>query len=559
MTSRDDMDYLLLFDQYLQGDLNDENANRLLNLVRTDSTIRAAWKDSVLADFLLRQKAQIQKHLLDEARLPDWDELIDQLRTSEPIVHKTSEEKERPPHDPKLSQDTQSQISPVTTKRPPKQTWTRHLPLIISITALLALIVPAEWRHFYQTTGESFVAVASISEVVDPVWRAHTETFKRRQELARQKLSLESGLVKIVYKTGAQIVLEGPSEFLVSGDNDGWCESGSLSAHVPPSAAGFEVKTPFASVIDRGTDFALYVNEEQVEISVINGKIDLRQTGIPDITVTTGSGQKYLKGGIIQPISAQVDRYIDRDQFQHRLDRYIQRVEQVQKELAVQMEAHPNLLVRFLLNSDRRNEIPNRSRRGVSTVAQAHVQNCIAEEGSLPGSESLRFNRRDSKVTFTLPVEMSDLTMVASVCVDQPANHGNVLASSDEHGQTPGSFLWQLAADGRFFFHVTGNGKEINFHPSPVVLSPAKRHTWSQIAVVADSMKKEIRFYQDGKQVGRNDWNNPVRLVPGNMTLGNVAVQGKLTARFLNGAMENFALFDRALSSEEISKLTWND
>ncbi|MDO5566367.1 MAG: LamG-like jellyroll fold domain-containing protein, partial [Planctomycetia bacterium] len=331
-----------------------------------------------------------------------------------------------------------------------------------------------------------------------------------------------------------------------------------VHAFVPTPAIGFEIKTPFTSAVDRGTDFTIQVNEEQAEISVVKGRVDLCRTGTPDISVTTGNGQKYSSSGMSQPITARLDRYIDHTMFQGLLDLYVQRVEQKQTELAIQMEKHPNLLVRFLLNNGNSSEIVNRSQRGSSTTDKALVQHCIMNEGSLPGSQSLRFNRRDSGVTFTLPAKTSDLTMIASVCVDQPKNQGNVLASSNEHGRIPGSFLWQLAADGRFFFQITDNRKEIDFFQSPVVLTPAKRYTWSQIALVADSNKKEIRFYQDGKQVGRREWSDPIPLIPGAMTLGNAAQQENLTARFLNGAMENFALFDRALSDEEIRNLTYN-
>jgi hypothetical protein len=117
-----------------------------------------------------------------------------------------------------------------------------------------------------------------------------------------QQLKLLSGLVEVEYATGARIILQGPAEYVIGGSADtphsrlliphspnaGYLSLGKLAAHVPPSASGFTIASPDATVKDLGTEFAMLVEKiaadpkpagstsgTATEVHVLTGHVDV--------------------------------------------------------------------------------------------------------------------------------------------------------------------------------------------------------------------------------------------------------------------------------------------
>ena len=94
------------------------------------------------------------------------------------------------------------------------------------------------------------------------------------EPLRAGRLKLNSGLAQIEFLQGANVVLEGPVEFELSGPNEGSLVLGKLRANVPKVAQGFSIDTPKGKVVDLGTEFGLNVEEDGVtEIYVYVGKV----------------------------------------------------------------------------------------------------------------------------------------------------------------------------------------------------------------------------------------------------------------------------------------------
>lgn len=93
----------------------------------------------------------------------------------------------------------------------------------------------------------------------------------RRLELNSEHV-LQSGIVELTFDCGAITIIESPAVFRpISGDKLA-VTMGRCSVHAPPGAEGFLIETPFANVVDRGTRFALQVNEfSDAEVHVIEG------------------------------------------------------------------------------------------------------------------------------------------------------------------------------------------------------------------------------------------------------------------------------------------------
>lgn len=87
---------------------------------------------------------------------------------------------------------------------------------------------------------------------------------------------LQSGLVKLLFPSGATVILEAPSIFQVESAERLVLNTGGCSVHAPDGAEGFEVLTPLTKVVDRGTRFYINVQDNsETEVHVIEGAADL--------------------------------------------------------------------------------------------------------------------------------------------------------------------------------------------------------------------------------------------------------------------------------------------
>lgn len=87
---------------------------------------------------------------------------------------------------------------------------------------------------------------------------------------------LRSGSVELLFSNGAEVIIVGPSVFRVASADSLVLTSGSCSVHAPKGAEGFSVDTPSIRVVDRGTRFALKVEDSAgTEVHVVEGAAEV--------------------------------------------------------------------------------------------------------------------------------------------------------------------------------------------------------------------------------------------------------------------------------------------
>ena len=91
-----------------------------------------------------------------------------------------------------------------------------------------------------------------------------------------RKYKLDSGLMKITYNTGAEVILQGPVTYQVESANGGYMSLGKLTGKIEEDKAkGFFVRTPTAVVTDLGTEFGVEVGEGGAcEVQVFQGLVE---------------------------------------------------------------------------------------------------------------------------------------------------------------------------------------------------------------------------------------------------------------------------------------------
>ncbi|MEO0963495.1 MAG: hypothetical protein AAFY08_00100 [Planctomycetota bacterium] len=136
--------------------------------------------------------------------------------------------------------------------------------------------------------------VATVTELYEPAWaEAQGKAFARPalgDEVREQDvLALTSGLVELTTRRGAVVVIEGPCEVVLTGDNGVSLPRGTLSAHCPPEAVGFVVQTPTGRIVDLGTEFVVNVDEAGRTETLVNlGSVAVGNGGSTPLTLTSG-------------------------------------------------------------------------------------------------------------------------------------------------------------------------------------------------------------------------------------------------------------------------------
>ncbi len=177
---------------------------------------------------------------------------------------------------------------------------------------------PASSGHL---RGAHVPTVARLVRTVGAKWQDTTGLFFDGMHLARGRtLRLQSGLAKVAFHSGTEIILEGPAELQVDGENRCVLAQGALVAHVPRPARGFLVQTPTADFIDLGTEFGAYSDGQRSVIKVFQGQVAVQAHQVEQrLRLTAGEAAQVVHSDDRTP--AQVVRLRDRKEISKRFVR----------------------------------------------------------------------------------------------------------------------------------------------------------------------------------------------------------------------------------------------
>jgi hypothetical protein len=118
--------------------------------------------------------------------------------------------------------------------------------------------------------------VATLDDSSYAVWRVP----RQEPQLRRGSMTLEQGYAQLTFKQGTQVLIQAPCTFELQSSNKMALENGSMTANVPSQALGFRVQTPWATVVDYGTEFGLSTGQtDGTEVHVFEGNV-----GVGDAT-----------------------------------------------------------------------------------------------------------------------------------------------------------------------------------------------------------------------------------------------------------------------------------
>jgi hypothetical protein len=156
--------------------------------------------------------------------------------------------------------------------------------------------------------------LCTVTQLVDAKWKTGAARLQHGQQLsAGAVVALESGHAKVTYECGAEVVLEGPCEFIIQDRLVGVLKSGKITADVPRRAFAFAVLAPGVDFVDLGTSFGLNVGDGgKTELHVFDGEVLCNQTAAgkaagPLLHVTANNALGFSGDGA-RPNDIAIDR-----------------------------------------------------------------------------------------------------------------------------------------------------------------------------------------------------------------------------------------------------------
>ena len=466
-----------------------------------------------------------------------------------------------------FSDTTENIASPEDVLRFPsrRKLRTQQTKWVLALAACIALVVTG-WFALRLSrpddrTGATSKAVAMLNRVVDAQWNANTEAPRLGAPLEPGWLRLKSGLVQIVFYSGTRVVIEGPAEFQIVSPSEASCRNGRLTADVPPQARGFRIGTPLMNVTDLGTSFGLDVKERRTELHVFKGGVEFEATaGAAKQNLKEGAGAVAENSRPLKLITADPKAFTSLFDLQLKSTAAEVLRHEQWRAAAGRLDEDQSLLVHFDFEQM---DTPEWRLRNASARKDAAPDGAIVgsqwTEGRWPDKHALEFRSVNDRVRLDVSGEYESLTLAAWVRVQGLDHQINSLFMSD--GFEAGTVHWSVRHDG--VLALTAIGSEPRDHQiciGPPALTLNQFGLWVHLAVVIDGGGKQVVHYLNGVQASEHALTIKPPFRVGVAELGNWNAKGfpkndPFMVRNFGGAMDEFCLFSRALSGDEIRAL----
>ncbi len=115
-------------------------------------------------------------------------------------------------------------------------------------------------------------------------------------------IKLTSGAAELRFDSGTNVILEGPCELLVNTADSARLLAGTVFVNVTEVSNGFLLETPEAQIIDEGTQYAVALDSQAIEVHVFDGSVIWTPTSADvdadanfEDRIATGEARRYLR------------------------------------------------------------------------------------------------------------------------------------------------------------------------------------------------------------------------------------------------------------------------
>lgn len=405
--------------------------------------------------------------------------------------------------------------------------------LVTAACMLIVLLQPEGNSDPDSTEASAASVVSSVNGVLTKDGSQWDDT-----QIPEGDYELQKGLLNLQFGGGVMVYVEAPARFDAVSDKRVVLHSGRLSARVPPEGIGFTVETPGAEVVDFGTEFSVDVEGGASEVHVFDGRVRVHpgasnQRDTSRSVDLQASQAVRITDGAAEPedISIATDRFI-RNFDESRLI-YFRAAKRLSPLVQYRMPIRDHGLVSsppeysgVVLTGDGKR--PPHA-RGVFVGGSLRVGvDSTGRGGRVDSPPAL------SKGTFSLTV---------FVYLEAPAHSATITTNLQDR---QGNFGLSLNENGTLQAAIRNRTGEVSSLTGDSVL-PLK--TWRHVVMTVDG--KQMQLYEDGKLVASKPCDALAASASDTVWFGTDA---KAT-QVWDGRIDEVALFDRALTSEEIAAL----
>ena len=219
---------------------------------------------------------------------------------------KTMEEQER-----RLEEEARLRIRERELKRRQRAQMVRNVATkvrrYLRNAAVAAMLMVVGFFVYALSLSSKPAFVATLTDGVDVKWADSKQPAQLDSLLRPELMKLIEGYAEITFHGGAKSVIEAPVEIELQSIERAYLHTGKMSAIVPVEARGFTVNTPSALIVDLGTEFGVHVKEDgSSDIHVFKGRISLlagkiesmigKLFGTVQEIVEAGQARRVVKG-----------------------------------------------------------------------------------------------------------------------------------------------------------------------------------------------------------------------------------------------------------------------
>ncbi len=145
------------------------------------------------------------------------------------------------------------------------------------MAGLIALLIGGDLDS---SSPPAYVAVVTHAD--GALWEGEDASVIVGSALRPGLLEICEGRLELELDSGVTLALEGSTRFRLVSEHQGELLHGKLAARIPPQGIGYRVVVPGMELIDLGTRFGLYVNDDMSEVHVFEGELEaILQDGNP--------------------------------------------------------------------------------------------------------------------------------------------------------------------------------------------------------------------------------------------------------------------------------------
>lgn len=444
-------------------------------------------------------------------------------------------------------------VSPV--KSAPRSSY-RSLGSVAALAACVTLMGSWLTQRLTKPSPEAeatTAAVAVLTRGVNLVWEGEAPT--PGSPLTPGWLRLKSGLAQIEFYQGARVTLEGPAALELISSSEAQCTAGKLSAHVPPQAKGFRVQTPKGVIVDLGTDFGLDLNDPAAAVHVFKGEVELH--GATDAVRSLKEGQAVALADTARSMVADQAAFASLSNLEARTAESERLAFEDWLLRSRSWDQDPGLLLHFDFQDRRETRSLKNHAPATTEVPAGSIVGCEWTEGRWPGKRALEFRNVSDRVRLSLPGQHLALTFSTWVRINGLDRSYNSLFMTE--GYQNGAAHWQITREGKLRLGIAGRqALPSRDYDTAAIFTPERFGQWLHLATTVDPVAQEVRHYLNGQLIVSHPRAGVFPLAMPLAELGNWNNHGhsdRVAIRHFSGVMDEFLLFNRVLSPEEIRKL----